>query len=106
MTAHHISIRHAFALAALLLAGSIAHAEERVVALSPVEKEKLLNAAAERPRPVGEELPVNGLGRQIHGEVGMFIGTGGARGVFASTVAPIGEKGQIALTFENSRFGR
>ena len=106
MTAYRPSVRHGLALAALLLAGSIAHAEERVIALSPAEKEKLLNAAAERPRPVGDELPVNGLGRQVHGEVGMFVGTGGARGVYGSAVAPIGEKGQIAVAFENSRFGR
>jgi len=112
MTAHHRSVRHGLALAALLLAGSIAHAEEKagetVIALSPAEKEKLLNAAAERPRPVGSELPVNGLGGigPIHGEVGMFVGTGGSRGVYGRAVAPVGENGQVAIAFENSRFGR
>nr|WP_047170216.1 hypothetical protein [Sphingomonas sp. Y57] len=106
MTAYRPSVRHGLALAALLLAGSIAHAEERVIALSPAEKEKLLDAAAQRLLPIDDALPVNGLGRQVHGQVGMFVGTGGSRGVFGSAIAPLGEKGQIAVAFENSRFGR
>ncbi|WP_165324272.1 hypothetical protein [Rhizorhabdus phycosphaerae] len=103
MTAHRASLRHAFALAALLLASAAAQAEETVIALSPAEKEKLLDAAAQKPRPVGE-LPVNGVIGKVHGQVGMFVGTGGARGVFGTAVAPVGETGQIAVSFENSRF--
>ena len=105
MTAYRAA-RHAFLLA-LIVAGTAAQAEETVVALSPAQKEKILDAAASRPAPLGQP-PVNGLGgaNQIHGEVGMFVGTGGARGVFGSAVAPVGDNGQIAIAFENSRFGR
>lgn len=103
MTAYRAPLRHAIALAALLLTGAAAQAEETVIALSPVEKEKLLDAAARKPRPVGE-LPVNGIAGKVHGQVGMFVGTGGARGVFGTAVAPVGETGQIAVSFENSRF--
>ncbi|KQX17929.1 MULTISPECIES: hypothetical protein [unclassified Sphingomonas] len=105
MTAHRSLARYGLALAALL-AASAAVAEETVVALSPEAKEKLLDAAAARaPRMIGEPA-INGLDRGVHGEVGMFVGTGGARGVFGSAVAPVGENGQIAIAFENSRFGR
>ncbi|WP_374649163.1 hypothetical protein [Rhizorhabdus sp.] len=103
MTAYRASLRHALALTALLLAGAAAQAEETVVSLSPAEKEKLLDAAARKPRPIGE-LPINGIAGRAHGEVGMFVGTGGARGVFGTAVAPVGETGQIAVSFENSRF--
>jgi len=106
MTAYRVLARHGFLLAAALMVGSVAHAEETVISLSPAEKAKLLDAAAERPRPASGELPINGLGSQIHGEVGMFVGTGGSRGVFGSAVAPLGQNGQIAVAFENSRFGR
>jgi len=108
MTAHRPSLRHGLLLAAILFAGSVAHAEETVVSLTPAEKEKVLNAAAERSRPFSGELPVNGLGGigPIHGEVGMFVGTGGSRGVYGRAVAPVGENGQVAIAFENSRFGR
>lgn len=108
MTAYRPSVRHGLLLAAVLFAGSVAHAEETVVALSPAEKEKVLNAAAARSRPMTGELPVNGLGGigPVHGEVGMFVGTGGSRGIYGRAVAPVGENGQVAIAFENSRFGR
>lgn len=105
MTAHRSSARYGLALAALLIA-SAAGAEETVVALSPAAKEKLLDAAATRRQSDIGEPAINGLSKQIHGEVGMFVGTGGARGVFGSTVAPVGESGSIAVAFENSDFGR
>lgn len=108
MTAHRPSVRHGLLLAAVLFAGSVAHAEETVVSLSPAEKEKVLNAAAARSRPMTGELPVSGLGGigPVHGEVGMFVGTGGSRGIYGRAVAPVGENGQVAIAFENSRFGR
>ncbi len=105
MTAHRPLARYGLALAALL-AASAAGAGETVVALSPAAKEKLLEAAADRaPGEIGTPA-INGSSRKIHGEIGMFIGTGGARGVFGSAVAPLGESGSVAIAFENSRFGR
>ena len=79
------------------------------MALSPEAKEKILEAAASRPaKPIGEPAinGMGGIGSQIHGEVGMMIGTNGTRGVFGSAVAPLGDSGSVAVAFENSRFGR
>ncbi len=106
MTAHRTLVRHGFALAALLSAAAPAFAAEQVIALSPAEKEKLLNAAAERNAGRLEEPTINGIGRRIHGEVSMMIGTNGARGIGASMVAPIGETGHVALAFQKVRYGR
>jgi hypothetical protein len=50
-----------------------------VVSLSPEAKEKLLEAAASRPPKMIGEPAINGLDRGVHGEVGMFVGTGGSR---------------------------
>ena len=106
MTAYRSCARHGFALLALLTASAPAFAAEQVIALSPVEKEKLLNAAAERNAGRLEEPTINGIGRRIHGQVSMMIGTNGARGIAASMVAPIGETGTIALAFQKVRYGR
>lgn len=40
---------------------------------------------------------------RIHGEVGMFIGTGGARGIYGSTAVPLGENGMAQFSFETSQ---
>ncbi len=114
MSAYPVRGRHRLVLAALLVAvAAPAFAEEQVIALNPEAKEKLLNDAATRnqSRPATGEPVINGLGglgglRNVHGEVGMFVGTGGSRGIYGSAVAPIGENGQVAIAVENSRFGR
>jgi len=101
MTAHPL-------LAALLVAvfaAPAAHAQETVVALSPAEKDKLLNAAAARAQAAPNEPAIYGDRRRVHGEVGMFVGTGGARGVFGSAIVPVGDDGSVALAIETSRFG-
>ena len=41
--------------------------------------------------------------RKPHGEVGAFVGSGGARGVFGSTIVPLGDNGAAAFSFESSR---
>lgn len=105
MTAHRSLARHGLALAALLIA-SAAGAQETVVALTPEAKAKILDATAARPSSSLGSPAINGLDRQIHGEVGMMIGTNGTRGVFGSAVAPLGDSGSVAVAFENSRFGR
>lgn len=107
MTAHRTLGRYGFALAALL-AASAAGATETVVSLSPEARERILDEAASRNAGRFEEPAINGIGaaRQVHGHVGMMIGTNGARGVFGSAMAPIGETGHIAFAFENTRFGR
>ena len=104
MTAHSPLARYGFALAVLLLA-SAGHAEETVVSLSPAAKEKIIEAAAARNATAVGEPAINGVGRQIHGEIGMMVGTNGTRGVFGSAVAPLGDTGSVAIAFENSRYG-
>ena len=44
--------------------------------------------------------------RRVHGEVGAFVGSGGARGVFGSAAVPLGSDGIAAFSFEHSDFGR
>lgn len=105
MTAYRFLARHAFALTALFAAATPSLAAEQVVALSPIEKERLLDAAAERNAGRIDEPTINGVGRRIHGEVSMMIGTGGARGIGGSMVAPIGETGMVAFAFESVRYG-
>lgn len=105
MTAHRILARYGLALAVLGVA-SAACAEETVRSLNPEAKEKILNEAAARNADAIGAPTINGIDRRIHGEVGMMIGTNGARGVFGSAVAPIGQSGSVAVAFENTRFGR
>lgn len=89
----------------MMLAASAAGAEETIVSLSPAAKEQALEAAAARNAGAIGEPAINGVGRQIHGQVGVMIGTNGTRGVFGSAIAPVGETGSVAVAFENSRFG-
>ena len=44
--------------------------------------------------------------RRVHGEVGAFVGTGGARGMFGSAAVPLGSDGFAAFSFEHSDYGR
>lgn len=44
--------------------------------------------------------------RRPHGEVGVAIGTGGYRSVYARTEMPVGENAQVSLAFQNTRNGR
>jgi hypothetical protein len=99
-------MRSGLLLALALIVATPVMAAEQVVALSPAEKEKLLDAAADRNVDAIGEPTINGIGRQIHGEVCMFVGTHGARGMFGSTVIPVGESSTLGLAFETSRFGR
>ena len=83
MTAYPSLGRYGLAIAALFVASATC-AAETVVALSPAAREKALNEAADRNVAAIGEPAINGLrgNAGIHGEVGMMIGTGGARGVF------------------------
>lgn len=76
-----------------------------MLSLSPAAKEKVLEAAATRNAGAIGAPAIDGVGRRIHGEVGMMIGTNGTRGMFGSAVAPLGATGSVAVAFENSRYG-
>ena len=43
--------------------------------------------------------------RQIHGEVGVAVGTGGYRSGYITSVMPIGETGTLALTIGQEKNG-
>jgi len=77
--------------------------EPGVVRLSPAERETLLDSAVTDD----PNLPIfGGPDRQIHGEIGAMIGTGGTRGIFGTAAVPLGDSGMAVFSFENSRYGR
>jgi hypothetical protein len=111
-----------------MLAGPAA-AQEQVYRLSPAEREAAIARAAMQPeRPAllltPEPVPAAGLqqsaerdailnnslygavrpDRRPHGEVGVFIGSGGARGIFGATAVPLGDDGMAQLSFSTGRF--
>jgi hypothetical protein len=116
-----------FFLMAMLAAPAVA--QEQVYRLSPADRDAAIAKAAMQPeRPAllltPEPAPVAGLppsaardailnnslygearpDRRPHGEVGMFIGSGGARGIFGTTAVPLGDTGMASFSFSTGRF--
>ena len=60
--------------------------------------------AAEVPLDPGRAEPVPKP--QVHGEVGVAVGTGGYREVFGTAVAPIGNDGAAAISLDFVDWGR
>lgn len=101
-------IRIVTGITALLLASglpTLAAAEQvpGVVSLSPEERAAVLDAAASRP---DRNLPLNGIDRAPHEEVGFEIGSRGERALFGSTVVPLGDHGTAAFSFMTGQTGR
>jgi hypothetical protein len=72
----------------------------------PVGREGALDYA-ERPRLDVNGYPLDKDGkRQVHGEVGMSVGTGGYRSGYASTLIPIGENGTLGVAVSQTDFGK
>lgn len=71
--------------------------------LSDAEIERVLDAAAAK-REASEQAG-DQPGRQVHGEVGVSIGTGGYRSVFGTAVVPVLSDGVAILSFETTDFG-
>ena len=42
--------------------------------------------------------------RRPHGEIGMFIGSGGSRGIFGTVGTPIGDNGFASFSFDTGRY--
>lgn len=80
-----------------------------IVRLTPEQVEAAKEAAAERNMKAASGID-NGVvnGRQVHGEMGIAIGTSGYRSIFGTAVMPLGQSGALALSFENTQgmFGR
>ncbi|HEY4544963.1 MAG TPA: hypothetical protein VIG90_00870 [Pedomonas sp.] len=73
-----------------------------VYSLSPEEKAEIEAEGLER------EMHASGLAgedseRRIHGEASMMVGTGGARGVATSVVAPVGKSATVGASFVYER---
>ena len=92
----------------LLVAAPCAAQPGTVYRLTPDEIAKVAPAPAADPlfdRSLFDETVIT-RDRRIHGEVGAFVGSGGARGVFGSAAVPLGSDGFAAFSFEHSDFGR
>ena len=88
--------------AALGLALAAPALADDTIALSAQERAAVLDRAA-----AGDgDLPLNGQGRKIHGEMGFEIGTRGTRALFGTTVVPLGETGSVALSFLTAQQNR
>jgi len=65
------------------------------VRLSDEDREAAIEAGAS----AANELPINGLDRQVHGEIGMEIGSGGSRALYGTAIVPLGESGSAQISF-------
>ena len=58
------------------------------------------------------EVDVNGYAldkdgkRQVHGETGVSVGTGGYRSAYVSTLIPVGENGTLGVAVSKTEFGK
>lgn len=66
-----------------------------------LDRNTVESAAAAR----GELTQSERMSRGIHGEVGMMIGTNGARGIYGTAAIPLGDNAGAVVSFESSRFG-
>jgi len=108
-------IQHGFPImmmAAGLMAATPAHAQAtgdsqgQIIRLSPEQIARLRETGTEATAAAATSgLPGGGADRQIHGELGIGIGTNGARGIFGTAAVPLGPNAGAVISFEDSRFG-
>ena len=108
---------HSLLLAAALLSPSLAYAAPDSAApmpseirLSEAEKERILEAAAassrDRPaRQTDDADAADAPGRQIHGEVGVEVGTGGYRSAYGTAIVPLNGDGVAIISLGSTDFG-
>lgn len=81
-----------------------APASAQVYGLAPAEKSAVIDAASRRSDSDNPALlPALPQDRRPHGEIGAMIGTGGARGIYGSIDAPLGNSGSAAFAFSHTR---
>lgn len=77
--------------------------------LSAEQKQQILahndETAADRALNSALGGGTGGLLGQVHGEVGVMFGSGGAAGVFGTAQVPLGENGSAIISFEDLRSG-
>lgn len=54
----------------------------------------------------GQLLDLRRDDRQMHGEVGVAVGTGGYRSAYITSIMPLGDKGTLALSFSQDKNAR
>ena len=88
-------------------AGTAMPSERR---LSPEQVEAILEEAAARnraqPRQLAPDVQPEAAKRQVHGEYGFTVGTGGYREVFGTAIVPMGEDGVAAVSLDFVDLGR
>ncbi len=79
----------------------------QVYRLAPEEIARLADAPPPAFDPLFDRSLYDGVeakrNRGVHGEIGAFVGSGGARGVFGTAAVPLGDRGFATLSFEDSR---
>ena len=102
-------LRQSYLLALAILAPSAAYAAPDEVPapseirLSQEEIDKVLEEAArkrEHPQPSAENPK-----RQVHGEVGFSVGTGGYRSAYGTAIVPLENDGFAIFSLDTSDFG-
>ena len=84
-----------------------APASAQVYGLSPAAKSAAIEAASQRPDADNPALlPALTQDHRPHGEIGVMIGTGGARGIYGAIGVPLGDSGSAALSFSQDRSPR
>jgi opacity protein-like surface antigen len=112
----HSSRRLAGACVALLvLAGAAANVAAQAVSpeagdtlsLSDEQKADVLSHNSESSVDAARAgLGSGGPDRKIHGEVGVMVGTNGARAAYGTAAIPLGDNAGAVVSFESSHFGR
>lgn len=82
-----------------LLGAAPAVAADGTVALSPQQRDAVLEAAASRN---ADGVDGDGAHRAIHGEMGIEIGSRGTRALYGTTVIPLGQTGTAAFSFSTA----
>lgn len=78
--------------------------------LSPDQIEAILAEAAKKRESAERSLSPEAMEAppkpQVHGEVGVAVGTGGYREVFGTAITPIGDDGAAAISLDFVDWGR
>ena len=108
------AVRSALSCAVAVVAlqtGAMAQAVPEVPAdtirLSDEQRDLILNRTTPDSAAIarGEMSGAERERAQIHGEVGVMVGTNGTRGLFGRADIPLGDRGGATIVFESSRFG-
>lgn len=77
------------------------------IRLTDQQRDAILNGNTEDSVAAarGELTRSERMDRGIHGEMGVMIGTNGARGIYGTADIPLGDNARAVVSVESSRFG-